>query len=74
MVTSIVDSPVSTQVSDGTSHRVSDQSGPVGTGDKSTDKLVDRAIVSRGPRIAVTGIAADALSTPAQYKALPWHP
>jgi hypothetical protein len=70
MVTLIVDSPVT----GGPSDKVSYQPGTVGTGDKSADKLVDRAIVACDPRIAVTGITAVPLSTPTQCRTLPWHP
>jgi class 3 adenylate cyclase len=64
MATLIVDSPVFTQ---GASDMVSHQPGP---GDKNADELVDHALIAGGRRIAVTGIAVGALSTPAQCTAL----
>jgi hypothetical protein len=70
MVALMVDSPAFTQVSNGPSDRVSHQPGPLGTGDKNADELVDHAPTARGHRFVATGIAACALSTPAQCKEL----
>jgi class 3 adenylate cyclase len=66
----IFDSPGSTQASSSPSDRTRHRSGPIETGEKSADKLVDRAPAVPSPRIAVTGMAADALSMPAQCKQL----
>lgn len=70
MAALIIDSPVFTHVSNGPSDRGRHQPGAMGTGDTSADKLVDHASTAGGPRIAVTSMAAGALSKPAQCKAL----
>ena len=65
MAASIVDTPVFNSVSGGRSGRVSHQAGPVRTGDQNVDQPVDHAPIARGPRIAMTDVAAGALPTPA---------
>jgi class 3 adenylate cyclase len=70
MATSIFDSPIFTQASNGLSHKVGREPGLIATGDRSADNLVDDAATAGAPRIAVTGPAADALSMTAQCKKL----
>jgi adenylate cyclase len=69
MAKSIFDSPVFTQAASGPGARVGHHPGLIGTGNKSADKLVD-APTDDASRIAMTGIAARTLSTPAQCKEL----
>jgi class 3 adenylate cyclase len=70
MTTIIFDSPVFTQGSSNPSDRVRHQSGPIGTGNKRADKRIDHAPTAHALRIAVTGMAAGTLPTPAQGKEL----
>jgi class 3 adenylate cyclase len=70
MVTSIFDSRVLTQACSGPGNSAGHEHNLIATGDISADKLVDDARTARGPRIAVTGTASDALSMSAQRKTI----
>jgi hypothetical protein len=64
MATSIFDSSVFTEASNGLNAKVGRELGLIAAGDSSADKLPNDAAATRGTRLAVTGTSADALSLP----------
>jgi len=70
MATSIFDSPVFTEASNGRNAKLGRERGLIAAGDSSADKLPDDAAATRDTRIAMTGTAADALSLPPQREKL----
>jgi class 3 adenylate cyclase len=70
MATSIFDSSVFTEASNGLNAKVGRELGLIAAGDSSADKLLNDPAATRGTRLAVTGTAAGALSLPPQREKL----